>query len=104
MFCDSAAELLAGLDEPWEVALAAEPAPRRHVRDEQLDPICRAIADFADLKTPWTLGHSTGVAELAEAAAWRLDLDADRGPPRRPRPRPRARRRAQLGLGDAPAR
>ena len=52
VFCDSAAELLAGLDEPWEVALAAEPAPRRHVRDEQLDPICRAIADFADLKTP----------------------------------------------------
>ena len=35
---------------------------------------CRAAAEFADLKSPWLLGHSTAVAELAEAAAWRLRL------------------------------
>jgi HD-GYP domain-containing protein (c-di-GMP phosphodiesterase class II) len=28
-----------------------------------------AIADFADLKSMWTVGHSLGVAELAERAA-----------------------------------
>jgi HD-GYP domain-containing protein (c-di-GMP phosphodiesterase class II) len=76
VFCDGAAELIADLDEPWEAALAAEPAPRRHVPEDHLDATCRAVADFADLKTPWTLGHSTGVAELAEAAGWRLGLDA----------------------------
>ncbi|HET8758408.1 MAG TPA: HD domain-containing phosphohydrolase [Solirubrobacteraceae bacterium] len=64
VFCDGAAGLVADLDEPWEAALAAEPPPRRHVR--QLDAVCRAVADFADLKTPWTLGHSSGVAELAK--------------------------------------
>jgi putative nucleotidyltransferase with HDIG domain len=32
------------------------------------------IGEFADLKSVFTLGHSTAVAELAEAAAWRLGL------------------------------
>ena len=41
-----------------------------------LDEACRAAADFADLKSPWLLGHSRAVAELAEAAAWRLDMAA----------------------------
>ena len=27
------------------------------------------MADFADLKSPWTAGHSRGVARLADAAA-----------------------------------
>jgi putative nucleotidyltransferase with HDIG domain len=34
------------------------------------------IGEFADLKSVFTLGHSPGVAELAEAAAWRLGLRA----------------------------
>jgi HD-GYP domain-containing protein (c-di-GMP phosphodiesterase class II) len=63
--------------EGWDAALAAEPPPRRHLSETGLDDTCRAIADYADIKTPWTLGHSTGVAELAEAAAWRLELPAD---------------------------
>jgi len=75
VFRRDAAELLADPGAAWDAALAAEPPPRRHVGD--LDATCRAIADFADLKTPWTVGHSTGVAELAEAAAWRLGLEAD---------------------------
>jgi hypothetical protein len=33
-----------------------------------------AAADFADLKSPWLLGHSRAVAELAEAAAWRMGM------------------------------
>ncbi len=58
----------------WEAALAEEPPPQRRVPESRLDEICRALADFADIKTPWTLGHSSGVAELAEAAGWRLGL------------------------------
>src|SRR4051812_36036566 len=43
----------------------------------EVDAACRAAAHFADLKSTYTLGHSTGVADVAEAAAWRLGLDAD---------------------------
>lgn len=35
------------------------------------------MADFADIKSPYTLGHSTGVATLAAAAARRCDLPDD---------------------------
>src|SRR5262245_26020692 len=76
VFLGGAAELLAVVDTDsvWDAALAAEPPPRQRLSEEGLDGACRAIADFADIKTPWTLGHSTGVAELAEAAAWRLGM------------------------------
>ena len=36
---------------------------------ERLDVCLSAMADFADLKSMWTIGHSRGVAQLAEAAA-----------------------------------
>jgi HD-GYP domain-containing protein (c-di-GMP phosphodiesterase class II)/DNA-binding CsgD family transcriptional regulator len=76
VFGGGAAELLAALDTDsvWETALAAEPPPRQLLSEEGLDGACRAMADFADIKSPWTLGHSTGVAEFAEAAAWRLGM------------------------------
>ena len=35
-----------------------------------------AIAALTGLKSPWLREHSTGVAELAEAAAWRMGLPA----------------------------
>ena len=63
---------------PWEEVLAAEPGGPTPLDDAQLDAACEAAADFADLKSPWLLGHSRGVAELAEAAAWRTGLDAAR--------------------------
>jgi HD-GYP domain-containing protein (c-di-GMP phosphodiesterase class II)/DNA-binding CsgD family transcriptional regulator len=71
----------AGLDAPsiWEDALRAEPGPRPVVDGERLDACLSAIADFADLKSMWTLGHSRGVAELAEHAARTAGLpEADR--------------------------
>jgi hypothetical protein len=33
------------------------------------DSACAVMADFADLKSPWTRGYSREVAELADAAA-----------------------------------
>jgi DNA-binding CsgD family transcriptional regulator len=53
----------------WEHALRTEPGPQPVVTEERLDACLSAVADFADLKSMWTLGHSRGVAGLAERAA-----------------------------------
>ncbi|HEX2043897.1 MAG TPA: HD domain-containing phosphohydrolase [Acidimicrobiales bacterium] len=55
----------------WDDVLAAEPSPRRALAlsDEQLEDVLAAVADFTDLKSTYTLGHSRGVADLAAAAA-----------------------------------
>jgi HD-GYP domain-containing protein (c-di-GMP phosphodiesterase class II) len=60
--------------DAWERVLAAEPEPRRVVRDAELDGVARAFADFTDLKAPFLMGHSQAVAELAAAGAERLGL------------------------------
>jgi HD-GYP domain-containing protein (c-di-GMP phosphodiesterase class II) len=52
----------------------AEPEPRHWVPEPRLDEVARAFADLVDLKSPFMHGHSTGVAELAEAAAANLGL------------------------------
>ena len=72
-------ELLAGLDEArmWEQALAIEPFPKLWIAGERVDAAFRAIAALTGLKSPWLREHSTGVAELAEAAGWRQGLSAD---------------------------
>jgi HD-GYP domain-containing protein (c-di-GMP phosphodiesterase class II) len=64
-------EVLGGLDgaDMLELALAVEPGPVPLVRRPELVDLAAAIADFADLKSPWTLGHSTAVADLCAAAA-----------------------------------
>ncbi len=70
-FCEHAPALFSGLnDEPtWEMVLALEPGGQQALTEEGLDTACGVIADFADIKSPWTLGHSTGVAQLAGNAA-----------------------------------
>ncbi|HNP69837.1 MAG TPA: HD domain-containing phosphohydrolase [Kouleothrix sp.] len=69
-FCARAAQLLAGLDDlGWADVLALDPEPRAQLSGAQLDAACLAIADFADIKSPYTLGHSSGVAQLAAEAA-----------------------------------
>ncbi|HYY79987.1 MAG TPA: HD domain-containing phosphohydrolase [Actinomycetes bacterium] len=75
-FARHAGELFAELDggSAWQAALAVEPGRPGLLAGDALDEACAAVADFADLKSPFTLGHSAGVAELAEAAAWRLRL------------------------------
>lgn len=69
-------ELLDDIDESriWAQALEAEPFPQVNIAGERLDSAFTAIAVFTDLKSPWMREHSTRVADLAEAAAWRLDL------------------------------
>ena len=76
LFCRQASKLLAGLDEEpsWESVLALEPGTRAYLSDERFDTACQAMADFADIKSPYTLGHSSGVASLAAEAARRCGL------------------------------
>ena len=65
------------LDSVWDQVLSAEPEPHRRVGPSHLDEISRALADFVDLASPFTPGHSTQVARLAEAAALNAGLGAD---------------------------
>jgi HD-GYP domain-containing protein (c-di-GMP phosphodiesterase class II) len=68
---EHAEALLGGLDEAtgWDAVIAAEPALAGRLTDLQLDSALAAVADFADLKSPYTTGHSRGVAGRAAAAA-----------------------------------
>jgi HD-GYP domain-containing protein (c-di-GMP phosphodiesterase class II) len=52
----------------WEEVLAAEPEPVRCVGDVALDRALAAVGDFADLRSTWTRGRSSRLAELARAA------------------------------------
>jgi DNA-binding CsgD family transcriptional regulator len=74
--CDNAEALLGGLDDAtgWDAAIAAEPVLAERMSGVELDAALAAIADFADLKSPYTTGHSRGVAERAASAALRAGL------------------------------
>ena len=79
-FCRDAAELFGGIESAttWDAVIAAEPELEVVLTDEELDTALAAMANFADLKSPYTLGHSCAVAELAGAAARIAGLpDAD---------------------------
>jgi HD-GYP domain-containing protein (c-di-GMP phosphodiesterase class II) len=54
--------------DEWQTALAREPEPVATVDLPTLDVVLSAFADFADLKSPWTRGHSRRVSSLAEDA------------------------------------
>jgi HD-GYP domain-containing protein (c-di-GMP phosphodiesterase class II) len=70
-FLQHAHELLAAVPEGplWEVVIEAEPEPQVCIPAARLDDLAAAFADFTDLKSPFTSGHSSGVARLAEVAA-----------------------------------
>jgi HD-GYP domain-containing protein (c-di-GMP phosphodiesterase class II) len=74
--CDNAEALLGGLDDAtgWDAAIMAEPVLAERMSGVELDDALAAIADFADLKSPYTTGHSRGVAERAASAALRAGL------------------------------
>lgn len=58
----------------WDAALHAEPTPLRWLSQEDVDAVVEAIATFVDLRSPFTLGHSAGVARLAEETAREMGL------------------------------
>jgi HD-GYP domain-containing protein (c-di-GMP phosphodiesterase class II)/DNA-binding CsgD family transcriptional regulator len=65
-----AADVLACAESasPWDEVLAREPEPRPWVPGGRLDSVLGVFADFVDLKSPFTAGHSREVASLAAAA------------------------------------
>lgn len=70
---DAYGDLAAPPAADWEALLEAEPHPAVHVED--LDSVLEVMADFVDLKSPWTRGHSRKVAGGAESAAREAGLD-----------------------------
>jgi HD-GYP domain-containing protein (c-di-GMP phosphodiesterase class II) len=77
-FVTHAAELLevASIGDPRERLLEAEPEPVRLISEAQLPEVAAVFGDIADLKIPFTHGHSAGVARLARAAGEKLGLDS----------------------------
>ena len=78
-FCANAVELLDSLDEidGWDTLIGGHATLGRELTSEELDRALEAFADYADIKSPFTLGHSRGVALLASGAATRVGLPAE---------------------------
>jgi HD-GYP domain-containing protein (c-di-GMP phosphodiesterase class II) len=78
-FCEGASELLEPLDATtsWDAVIDAQPGLRRSLSDQEIDLALEAIADFADLKSPYMLGHSRQVADLAGEAAGAQGLPSE---------------------------
>ena len=76
LLCARAEEVFGGAEmaPAWQAVIAAEPALAVELSPDQLDRALAAIANFVDLKSPFTLGHSVAVAELAEEAGRALGL------------------------------
>jgi HD-GYP domain-containing protein (c-di-GMP phosphodiesterase class II) len=62
--------------DPRERILETEPEPVEERSADALTEVAAAFGDVADLKSPFTHGHSAAVARLAGAAGRRLRLDA----------------------------
>jgi HD-GYP domain-containing protein (c-di-GMP phosphodiesterase class II)/DNA-binding CsgD family transcriptional regulator len=67
----------AGAGDPRVQILSIEPEPVVERNLEELPRLAAAFGDLADLKSPFTHGHSKGVARLAQAAANTLALDSE---------------------------
>lgn len=78
LLADEAPALFEGLDtiDAWKAVIDAEPSLHRRIGEPGVERALEAVADFADLKSPYTLGHSRRVAELAAAGAQRGGLPA----------------------------
>jgi HD-GYP domain-containing protein (c-di-GMP phosphodiesterase class II) len=79
LFASHAPDLIADSDagDPRALLLEREPEPHAYRDREQLADLATVFADFADLKTPFTHGHSREVARLAAATGKRMALDAE---------------------------
>jgi HD-GYP domain-containing protein (c-di-GMP phosphodiesterase class II) len=71
---DDATRLLTDPDDAWTEVLAMEPGGAPVLGPGGIDDVLTAVADFTDLKSPSTAGHSRAVAGLAGDAALRCGL------------------------------
>jgi HD-GYP domain-containing protein (c-di-GMP phosphodiesterase class II) len=79
LLADNANDVLGSLDgaSTWQAVIDAEPSLERRLSGQEFDAALEAVADFVDLKSPHTLGHSRRVGELAAAGAERAGLPDD---------------------------
>jgi len=77
-YCDCAPTLLADVGEAgtWAAVLDSEPGLGVTMSDGAFVTAIEAIADFADVKSPFTIGHSRAVGDLAGEAAQAVGLPA----------------------------
>ncbi|TCO51499.1 HD domain-containing protein [Kribbella antiqua] len=70
LLADEAEDILAFDDDTsaWSEVLDREPGGRPALAGTAIDDALAAIADFSDLISPYLVGHSSGVAELAASA------------------------------------
>jgi HD-GYP domain-containing protein (c-di-GMP phosphodiesterase class II) len=78
VFCEHADELFSDLDsdDVWQAVTGPWSAREPELTEDELDDALEATADFVDLKSPYTAGHSRAVAELATEAASNIGLPA----------------------------
>jgi HD-GYP domain-containing protein (c-di-GMP phosphodiesterase class II) len=78
VFCEEAALLFSDLDAAtsWDAVLAAEPALEAVITEAHFEGVLEAVADFTDLKSPYLMGHSRAVADLAAEAGRSYGLGA----------------------------
>ena len=76
LFCSDVDGLLGDLELAgnWETVLEAAPHLSPRLTEKAFDSALEAMGDFADLKSPYTIGHSRRVADLAFEAATTLGL------------------------------
>jgi HD-GYP domain-containing protein (c-di-GMP phosphodiesterase class II) len=76
LLCARPEEILGGLESvgTWQAVIEAEPALAVVLSGEQFDAALLAVANFIDLKSPYTLGHARAVADLAREAGTLLGL------------------------------
>jgi HD-GYP domain-containing protein (c-di-GMP phosphodiesterase class II) len=76
LVCAEGGTILSGLDEveTWDAVIDAEPALAVVLSWDRFDAALLAIANFVDLKSPYSLGHSRAVADLAAEAGKQLGL------------------------------
>jgi HD-GYP domain-containing protein (c-di-GMP phosphodiesterase class II) len=79
VFCHRAPALFSDLDDAtsWDLVIDAEPSLGQPLPAGKLDEVLEAIGEFAELKSPWRMGHASAVAVLASEAARAMGLPAE---------------------------
>ena len=74
--CRNVDAIVGDLDtvDAWSVVIDGCSALDRRIEDAELTAVLEIFADYADLKSPWFLGHSRAVATLAAEAARRAGI------------------------------
>jgi hypothetical protein len=79
LLCTNADAILQGLQDinVWATVIDNEPSLSRPLTEDEFDRALEAVANFVDLKSPYTLGHSAAVSELAHDAAVHRNMSAE---------------------------